>query len=208
MLTVSCSRYLATCSADTTVKLWSLSPNYEFKLDKVLQGHQRWVWDCAFSADSAYLVTGKYLALPSCLQPRLVCLIYLSVLRSHSSVVGDGVRGNSPTIQWTPQRFNIDSCETLTALTLSFQLPYVVHYTTGLVKLCPLFLASCILQAMHLFIAASCATAESKRNFPLPRCRPDVVRKYVTRAHDEANYLLSLPRFVLGLRERICRVRS
>ena len=33
--------------------------NYEFKLDKILQGHQRWVWDCAFSADSAYLVTGR-----------------------------------------------------------------------------------------------------------------------------------------------------
>jgi G protein beta subunit-like protein len=24
-----------------------------------LQGHQRWVWDCAFSADSAYLVTAS-----------------------------------------------------------------------------------------------------------------------------------------------------
>lgn len=23
-------------------------------------GHQRWVWDCAFSADSAYLVTGEH----------------------------------------------------------------------------------------------------------------------------------------------------
>ena len=53
------SRYLATCSADTTVKIWSISPNYEFKLEKILQGHQRWVWDCAFSADSAYLVTGE-----------------------------------------------------------------------------------------------------------------------------------------------------
>jgi G protein beta subunit-like protein len=52
-------RYLATCSADTTVKIWSISSNYEFKLEKVLQGHQRWVWDCAFSADSAYLVTGE-----------------------------------------------------------------------------------------------------------------------------------------------------
>lgn len=51
-------RYLATCSADTTVKVWSISPNYDFKQDKVLIGHQRWVWDCAFSADSAYLVTG------------------------------------------------------------------------------------------------------------------------------------------------------
>jgi G protein beta subunit-like protein len=51
-------RYLATCSADTTVKVWSISPNYDFKQEKVLIGHQRWVWDCAFSADSAYLVTG------------------------------------------------------------------------------------------------------------------------------------------------------
>ena len=52
------ARYLATCSADTTVKVWSIGLNWEFKLEKVLMGHQRWVWDCAFSADSAYLVTG------------------------------------------------------------------------------------------------------------------------------------------------------
>jgi G protein beta subunit-like protein len=51
-------RFLATCSADTTVKIWSISQNYEFKQEKILAGHQRWVWDCAFSADSAYLVTG------------------------------------------------------------------------------------------------------------------------------------------------------
>ncbi|KAF8516921.1 WD40 repeat-like protein [Hysterangium stoloniferum] len=50
---------LATCSADTTVKIWSISPNYEFKQEKVLIGHQRWVWDAAFSADSAYLVTAS-----------------------------------------------------------------------------------------------------------------------------------------------------
>ncbi|PPQ99121.1 hypothetical protein CVT26_014371 [Gymnopilus dilepis] len=53
------ARYLATCSADTTVKIWSISPTYDFKLEKVLIGHQRWVWDCAFSADSAYLVTAS-----------------------------------------------------------------------------------------------------------------------------------------------------
>jgi len=52
-------KFLATCSADTTVRIWSLTPNYEFKLEKVLTGHQRWVWDCAFSADSAYLVTAS-----------------------------------------------------------------------------------------------------------------------------------------------------
>ncbi|OJT14628.1 WD repeat-containing protein wat1 [Trametes pubescens] len=52
-------KFLATCSADTTIKIWSITPNYEFKLEKTLQGHQRWVWDCAFSADSAYLVTAS-----------------------------------------------------------------------------------------------------------------------------------------------------
>ncbi|EKM82800.1 hypothetical protein AGABI1DRAFT_53282 [Agaricus bisporus var. burnettii JB137-S8] len=53
------ARYLATCSADTTVKIWAILGNYEFKLEKTLMGHQRWVWDCAFSADSAYLVTAS-----------------------------------------------------------------------------------------------------------------------------------------------------
>lgn len=28
-----------------------------YPLEATLTGHQRWVWDCAFSADSAYLVT-------------------------------------------------------------------------------------------------------------------------------------------------------
>ncbi|KAF5391730.1 hypothetical protein D9757_001803 [Collybiopsis confluens] len=53
------AKCLATCSADTTVAIWSISPNYEFKQERVLIGHQRWVWDCAFSADSAYLVTAS-----------------------------------------------------------------------------------------------------------------------------------------------------
>jgi len=52
-------RLMATCSADTTVKIWTIGPNFDFKLDKVLKGHQRWVWDAAFSADSAYLVTAS-----------------------------------------------------------------------------------------------------------------------------------------------------
>lgn len=29
----------------------------KFSLETTLAAHQRWVWDCAFSADSAYLVT-------------------------------------------------------------------------------------------------------------------------------------------------------
>ncbi|PAV16211.1 WD40 domain containing protein [Pyrrhoderma noxium] len=52
-------KYLATCSADSTIKIWSIGRNWEFKLEKILIGHQRWVWDCAFSADSAYLVTAS-----------------------------------------------------------------------------------------------------------------------------------------------------
>ncbi|KAK0225154.1 WD40-repeat-containing domain protein [Armillaria nabsnona] len=27
--------------------------------EKILTGHQRWVWDCVFSADSAYLITAS-----------------------------------------------------------------------------------------------------------------------------------------------------
>lgn len=56
---------LATCSADHTAKIWEvidIDPTAEgepqpFPLEATLTGHQRWVWDCAFSADSAYLVT-------------------------------------------------------------------------------------------------------------------------------------------------------
>jgi target of rapamycin complex subunit LST8 len=32
-------------------------PDQPLPLEMTLEGHQRWVWDCAFSADSAYLVT-------------------------------------------------------------------------------------------------------------------------------------------------------
>ena len=57
---------LATCSADHTAKIWEVrdlepapadSEPKPFPLEATLTGHQRWVWDCAFSADSAYLVT-------------------------------------------------------------------------------------------------------------------------------------------------------
>lgn len=67
-------RHLATCSADHTARIWAVDPSYPhnvngieqlppareteaFPLETTLHGHQRWVWDCAFSADSAYLVT-------------------------------------------------------------------------------------------------------------------------------------------------------
>ena len=70
---VTTSSYLATCSADTTVKIWSISSNYEFKPERTLVGHQRWVWDCAFSADSAYLVTGDIRVFNDCSKFILVC---------------------------------------------------------------------------------------------------------------------------------------
>ncbi|CAA9964307.1 L-lactate dehydrogenase [Pyrenophora teres f. maculata] len=69
-------RHLATCSADHTARIWSVDTSAPhnvmptdnlpsaserdpaaFPLETTLHGHQRWVWDCAFSADSAYLVT-------------------------------------------------------------------------------------------------------------------------------------------------------
>ena len=71
-------RHLATCSADHTARIWAVdleasaqqaqdadvdAENAEdgvpFELEQELDGHQRWVWDCAFSADSAYLVTAS-----------------------------------------------------------------------------------------------------------------------------------------------------
>lgn len=77
-------RHLATASADSTVKIWSITSaanasaatsstssssarssqgtagiahTTTFKPERTLSGHQRWVWDCAFSADSEYLVS-------------------------------------------------------------------------------------------------------------------------------------------------------
>lgn len=47
-------RHVATCSADRTARVWTPAGELETTL---AAPHQRWVWDCAFSADSAYLVT-------------------------------------------------------------------------------------------------------------------------------------------------------
>lgn len=48
------------CTACTAlllaVKLWSLDG---FTLERTLVGHTRWVWDCVFSVDAAYLVTAS-----------------------------------------------------------------------------------------------------------------------------------------------------
>lgn len=69
---------IATASADHTVKLWKLettTKSYTTTLDSSLEhdnvestalelsgsfiGHQKWVWDVSFSADSAYLLSAS-----------------------------------------------------------------------------------------------------------------------------------------------------
>jgi target of rapamycin complex subunit LST8 len=47
---------IATTSSDKTVKLWNTTT---WELEKTLVGHQKWVWDAVFSADSVYLVTAS-----------------------------------------------------------------------------------------------------------------------------------------------------
>ena len=55
---------LATCGADGVTKLWKIDQSTtKWPLFKSLDGHSRWVWDCVWSADSAYLVTGIFLDL-------------------------------------------------------------------------------------------------------------------------------------------------
>jgi len=49
-------KFVATASADKTVKLWNTE---QWTLDSTLNKHQRWVWDCVFSADSVYLLTAS-----------------------------------------------------------------------------------------------------------------------------------------------------
>jgi len=60
------SNYLCTCSSDKTIKLWNLlidqnnnNNNINCSLYRTFVGHSAWVWDIAFSADSAYLVSGS-----------------------------------------------------------------------------------------------------------------------------------------------------
>jgi G protein beta subunit-like protein len=56
----SSNSLLATTSADGTAKIWRTSDfacQYELKHDRL----QNWVWDCAFTSDSLFLVTGLYL---------------------------------------------------------------------------------------------------------------------------------------------------
>jgi G protein beta subunit-like protein len=49
-------RTLCTTSSDKTAKLWDVED--EFNMKHSLAVHTAWVWDCAFSGDSKYVVTG------------------------------------------------------------------------------------------------------------------------------------------------------
>lgn len=59
------SRLLATTSADCTAVIWKTA---DFsKLTELKDNSQRWVWDCAFSGDSQYIITGKAVSLSTSL---------------------------------------------------------------------------------------------------------------------------------------------
>ena len=53
-------RLLATTSADTTIRIWkTIDFSKVAELSLGAESTQRWVWDCAFSEDSQYIISGK-----------------------------------------------------------------------------------------------------------------------------------------------------
>ena len=50
-------RLLATTSADQTCKIWRTADHT--LMTELKENTQRWVWDCAFSGDSQYIITGR-----------------------------------------------------------------------------------------------------------------------------------------------------
>ena len=83
------SSLLATTSADQSVKLWSTS---DFSLVKELTDpKQRWVWDCAFSGDSQYLITGEFAIIYGIMSPNISGKAHSFVLdlELHSSTCCD-----------------------------------------------------------------------------------------------------------------------
>ena len=58
------TRLLATCSADQTCKIWrtsnfSLMTELSIKSGNPGESSRGWMWGCAFSGDSQYIVTGE-----------------------------------------------------------------------------------------------------------------------------------------------------
>lgn len=57
-------RLLATCSADQTCKIWrtsnfSLMTELSIRSSNPGESSRGWMWGCAFSGDSQYIVTGE-----------------------------------------------------------------------------------------------------------------------------------------------------
>lgn len=70
-------RLLATCSADQTCKIWrtsnfSLMTELSIKSSNPGESSRGWMWGCAFSGDSQYIVTGE--PNPPCLSAPLAQL--------------------------------------------------------------------------------------------------------------------------------------
>lgn len=64
-------RLLATCSADQTCKIWrtsnfSLMTELSIKSNNPGETSRGWMWDCAFSGDSQYIVTGQSKTMQIC----------------------------------------------------------------------------------------------------------------------------------------------
>lgn len=52
-----CGQFIATCSSDRSVKIWECDDDNIFDETQELTGHLGWVWDCAFTANSDYLLS-------------------------------------------------------------------------------------------------------------------------------------------------------
>jgi len=56
-------RQLVTCSSDQSARIYDITRHgnegFTPKLSQTLAHHNKWVWDCVFSADSSYLVTAS-----------------------------------------------------------------------------------------------------------------------------------------------------
>jgi G protein beta subunit-like protein len=56
-------RQLVTCGSDQAARVFHISREedkpFEPSLSQTLSQHNKWVWDCVFSADSSYLVTAS-----------------------------------------------------------------------------------------------------------------------------------------------------
>lgn len=78
-------RLLATCSADQTCKIWrtsnfSLMTELSIKSSNPGESSRGWMWGCAFSGDSQYIVTGE-IHLPC--RPALLAQWQLLLLLPH-----------------------------------------------------------------------------------------------------------------------------